>query len=154
MGSHEYHLVVDVWIRDRAGRFLVSRRASDRPRGGLWEPTGGSALRGEESLTAALREVREELGVWLDPARGIWLFTARHDSTGARGSWFRDVWLFDQDVDLTAIRCQQTEVSDAEWATQRHVRHLASAGAFARSLKDIDELMGLIAARSAAGQAG
>ena len=36
-----------------------------------WETTGGSALAGDDSLTAALRETKEELGIDLDPQKGV-----------------------------------------------------------------------------------
>ena len=61
-----YHLSVQVWIRDGAGRFLISRRHPDKPMFPLcWETPGGAAVAGEDSLAAALREVREELGIAL-----------------------------------------------------------------------------------------
>ena len=66
-----YHLSVQVWIRDGAGRFLISRRHPDKPMFPLcWETPGGAAVAGEDSLAAALREVREELGIALSPEKG------------------------------------------------------------------------------------
>ena len=50
-----YHLVVHVWIRNRKGEYLISQRSADRPMHPLkWECVGGSALKGEDSLSAAL----------------------------------------------------------------------------------------------------
>ena len=37
----------------------------------MWETTAGCAVAGEDSITAALREVREEVGLELDPADGV-----------------------------------------------------------------------------------
>ena len=59
----EYHLVAEVWTRDNAGNFLVSRRHPDKPFGLYWECTGGSVVAGEDSLTGAQRELEEELGI-------------------------------------------------------------------------------------------
>ena len=61
-----YARSVQVWIRDGAGRFLLSRRHADKPAYPLcWETVGGAVIAGEDSLGAALREVREELGIAL-----------------------------------------------------------------------------------------
>jgi|GEM_PF-1808599 len=58
-----YHLVVHVWIRNGSGEYLISQRSPDREKDPLkWECVGGSALMGEDSLSAASREVQEERG--------------------------------------------------------------------------------------------
>lgn len=57
----------------RAGRVLAARRASPPATAGQWEFPGGKVEAGESAETAAVREIREELGCaiavtgWLDP---------------------------------------------------------------------------------------
>lgn len=63
-----YHLSVSGWIRDGQGRVLLTRRAEGKKYPLLWEPTGGHVLAGEDSLTAILREIHEELGLCLGRA--------------------------------------------------------------------------------------
>jgi len=58
-----YHLVVHIWPMNSKGEFLIQQRAMTvlwKP--GMWAATGGSAVSGEDALTAARRELLEELG--------------------------------------------------------------------------------------------
>ena len=56
----EYHLVVHIWIVSSTGRFLIQRRAySKKLMPGEWAATGGAAIAGEDSYTAARRELDE-----------------------------------------------------------------------------------------------
>ncbi len=120
----EYHLCVHVWMRGADGRYLLTRRAPGKALAGLWETTGGSALAGEDSLSAALREVREETGVQLDPARGRrWL-----RFWGDR--FLCDVWLFKQDIRPEDVVLQPGETCEARLADAETVRALAAAGEF------------------------
>ena len=71
-----YHLVVHVWIRNSKGEYLISQRSANRPTFPLmWECVGGSVVKGEDSLQGAIREVKEEVGVDLNPESGQVLFT-------------------------------------------------------------------------------
>ena len=59
-----YHLVVHIWIRNTDGQYLFTQRSSNKKTCPLkWECVGGSVLKGESSLHAALREVYEEVGI-------------------------------------------------------------------------------------------
>ena len=53
------HLCVEV-ITLWNGRMLTTRRHPNKRGGGYWEVTTGSALAGEDSRTAALRDLYEE----------------------------------------------------------------------------------------------
>ena len=97
------HLAVHVWIRQPDGRFFLTRRAFNKGYPGMWETTGGSALAGDDSLTAALRETREETGLLLRPEKGRLVL----QRTGE--DYFLDVWLFDQAVDGAQVRLQEGE---------------------------------------------
>lgn len=60
-----YHLVCDVVVRNRDGEFLLMRRSWEKEvYPGRWEiGAGGSAIKGEEPLTGACRELFEETGI-------------------------------------------------------------------------------------------
>ncbi len=88
-----YHLVVHVWIRNSRGEYLISQRSADRPAYPfMWECVGGSVLKGEDSLTGAIRETKEEVGLTLSPEAGKLI-----DSVVGRvvnGVRFTDIWIF------------------------------------------------------------
>ena len=60
----EVHVVAAVIIDER-GRFLVARKRGTK----MFMQAGGKIEPGEEPLAALVRELREELGVRVDPAR-------------------------------------------------------------------------------------
>ncbi|MBQ8642254.1 MAG: NUDIX domain-containing protein [Clostridia bacterium] len=121
MSDAEYHLVVQVWIRNIRGEWLISRRAACKSVPLKWEPTGGSVLAGEDSLSGALREVREELGVVLDPACGELFRSFRRDKVSWENPGFLDVWFFTDDTPCEKIVLQDTETCDAMWASEETI---------------------------------
>lgn len=60
--------VVAVALTDRAGRILVAQRPPGKDHAGLWEFPGGKVEPGESPEAALVRELREELGVTVDPS--------------------------------------------------------------------------------------
>lgn len=124
-----FHLVVHVWMRNAQGKYLMSQRSADRPTFPLmWETTGGSVLAGEDSLTGALREAREELGVRLDPDKGRLVFSQVRDWVdGERFGDILDVWEFPYDggADLSAA---DGEVAQARWMAREEIGALLAEG--------------------------
>lgn len=130
LAAGDYHLVVHVWKHNGRGEWLIDRRAR---RGmsidGKWETTGGSAVAGDDSLSAALRETKEELGIELQPDKGtLFRRIARHADDGH--AWFTDVWVFECDVPIDAVRFQEGETCDAMWASADKIREMMAADVF------------------------
>ena len=127
-----YHLVVHVWIRNSAGNYLISQRSADRPAHPLkWECVGGSALKGEDSLTAALRETREELGLTLSPEDGRLVYSV----TGrvVNGVRFTDiVFRYDGPVDLSLATTK--EVAQTAWLDKTQIKTLFDQEEFVNTL--------------------
>ena len=71
--SHEkipegmYHVVVEIWVTTADGRVLLTRRHPRKFNGFKWESTCGSALAGETAREAAVRELSEEVGIFVLP---------------------------------------------------------------------------------------
>ena len=107
-----YHLSVSGWIRDGQGRVLLTRRAEGKKYPLLWGPTGGHVLAGEDSLTAILREIREELGLCLDGWRASLIHSVRRERD------FYDAWMFPAPEPFPELALQREEVCDAKWVTQ------------------------------------
>ena len=124
MKDGDYHLVVHIWMMNSKGEFLLTKRSPDKGFPNMWESTGGSALAGDDSLTAALREVKEETGLELDPAKGKLVLTY-HIS-----DYFRDVWLFRQDFDLEDVVLQPGETIDKMYADRNTIFRLMESGEF------------------------
>lgn len=134
-----YHLAVHVWIYNSNGEFLISQRAASRPVYPLfWETTGGSVTKGENSLTGAVREAIEEVGVTLDPTRGRIIESRRRDHYRD----FLDIWLFSCD-DGPHLDLAETpdEVADCRWMTPAEICDLCDAGQFVHSKQEFLELI-------------
>lgn len=109
-----YHLVVDALFLNSRGETLLQRRAKDKDiLPDIWSVTGGSALRGEDSAAAIRRETEEEMGFTPDLTKGKVLFSEMR--VRPLNSFFRDVWLFYQDVPISQMRWQPEEVQDGMW---------------------------------------
>lgn len=124
MEPGDYHLVVEVWMRNSRGEFLLTKRSPNKGFPNMWESTGGSALAGDNSLTAALREVKEETGLTLDPSRGQRILTRQ------RGDNFKDIWLFQQDFALEDVVLQPGETTDKMYADKNTVLRMRAEGKF------------------------
>ena len=130
MAPGDYHLVVHVWKHNGKGEWLIDKRTSrtSDDLGGMWETTGGSALAGEDSLTAAVREAKEELGINLDSQKGTIFRSYIPDIKGH--SAFYDVWVFEYDYPIESVVFDGTEICDAMWASSDKIREMMATGEF------------------------
>jgi 8-oxo-dGTP pyrophosphatase MutT (NUDIX family) len=120
-----YHIVVRAWIVNSKGEFLITRRAFNKigyP--GSWESPTGSATAGEDSLTAIMRETKEETGITLFPENAQ-IFDTRNLSR-----CFFDSWLFRQEYELADVVLQEGETIDARKATWSEISDLIKRGEF------------------------
>ena len=118
----DYHLSVHVWMQNFKGEFLLTKRAPNKGYPNMWESTGGAATAGDDSLAAAQREVREETGLTLDKDRGRCVFSFKGEDD------FLDVWLFEQDFDLSDVVLLEGETIDKMYADVETIKRLKSEG--------------------------
>ncbi len=128
LNDDEYHLVVNAWIKNDKNEFLIAQRSPNKAHPLMWECTGGSAVLGEKSIDAAIREVKEELG--------IRVFKKDSKYIGSTLRYYPncpdilDVWLFKSNVDIKKVKIQEEEVNDVMWATKDKIMELYKAGKF------------------------
>lgn len=121
----EYHLVVHVFVRRPTGEFLITQRAPTKGFPLLWESTGGSAAAGEDSLTAALREVEEETGLCVPPENARRVMTLDRN-----GDCFVDIYLMTHDFALSDVTLQPGETVDARLVAPEEMMRMWEEGTF------------------------
>lgn len=121
-----YHLVVHVWIKNSLGQYLIAQRSPAKGYAPLlWEVPCGSVLSGENSMQAAVRKVREELGVRLDYSCAELVYTrVRKTENGVRLNEMTDVWLFRNDLKFRPDEASPAEVMNAKWLTPEQIEEL------------------------------
>ncbi len=88
---------------------------------------GGHLATGEDSLTGALRELKEELGLEVSPEELTFLHT---DKTSVRptpdfiNNSFNDIYILRIDKDLSALQPQLKEISELVYVTPDELRTL------------------------------
>jgi NADH pyrophosphatase NudC (nudix superfamily) len=96
-----------VAVVTHGNKVLFIRRGSTVPSAGYWAPLSGTITPGESQDAAVIREVREEVGLTVQPLRKVW------ENVSASGSHTLHWWLAAYvDGGLTLNR---REVSDARW---------------------------------------
>lgn len=105
----------------------------------MWETTGGAAISGEDSLSAALRETKEELGVTLYPENGRVLKSYTYPHSSGDGAAYIEVWLFRQNIDIETVVLQKEETCDVKWASKEQIKQMMDQNIFIK-FDYIDEL--------------
>lgn len=132
-----FRLVVHVCIFNHDGEMLIQQRQPFKKGWpNLWDITvGGSALSGEDSRTAARRELFEELGLRI-PFENLCPSLTVHFDYG-----FDDIYLIEKDVNWSMIRLQQEEVQAVRWCGKREIVQMIEDGRFIPYHKSLIELL-------------
>lgn len=139
----EYHLTVLGVIVRTDGRFLITKRVMTKAWApGWWEVSGGAAMAGEDSMTAVMREVKEETGLDVSQANGKLMFTYRRDNPGEGDNYFVDVYRFEMDFDESDLKLQTEETAGYKLATTEEIAELGREGIFLHynSIKDVFDI--------------
>ena len=128
LNDDEYHLVVNAWIKNSNNEYLITQRVATKSHPLKWECTGGSALLGETSLEAAIREIREELGINVSTDSAKHVGRCRRYYASCPDIF--DVWIFYSDVKLEEVTIQEEEVNDVKWATREEILKLYKENKF------------------------
>ena len=121
----QYHLVEHIWIVDAKGRILIQQRAAHLPlMPGVWAANSGSAVAGEDSESAARRELFEELSIRTMPGE------LKYGGRMRRRNSFTDVWLLYRDIDPATLRLQPEEVAAVRWVTPEELAIMVSERQF------------------------
>ncbi len=134
--SNCFHLVCEIIVKHKDGSYLIIQRDNRKHLGGMWEATaGGSALQGENPLSCARRELREETGIIADNLVEI----GRVLHHGHKSFYVE--YLCITDVDKESIILQEGETSDYKWITANELRKLSKDElATQRILNFVEEL--------------
>lgn len=128
LGENEFYVCCEVWIMNSKNQMLVTQRHPDKKAGGQWEFTGGGVLAGETTRLAAIREVKEELGISLKEAELELLEVYKHKK------YFMDIYVVRKDVPDEEIVLDEKEVIHWNWASESEIEQLIETGNMVHSV--------------------
>lgn len=124
----EFHLIVHIWIKNSNNEFLIQQRSEKVKNPLVWSTTGGSAVSGEDSFTAALREVKEELGIDLTNEKGYLFEEGIYEEDNQR--YLSDTYLYFIDLDPSKLKLQTEEVKQAKFEKMSNIKQMMANGEF------------------------
>ena len=123
----EFYPVVHVWIRDELGNYLIQQRAfhlASSP--GIWAVTVGYVLSGEDSISGAIREVEEELGIQLLPSH------LKRVDRHTMENRVEDIWLAEISRSSMSTPIAGPEVANWKWISKVALKQMVSQNDFFR----------------------
>ncbi len=132
----EYHLVVHIWVVSSRGEILIQRRSDTKKlMPGEWAATGGAAISGEDSYTAANRELFEELGI---PSNKQ---TLKKLARVKRRNSLLDIWFINTYIRSDKLRLQEDEVAEVRWVSRNEFKAMIENGEFHNYGKEYFDLL-------------
>ena len=111
-----YIVVVLVFIQNSEGKFLIQKRSERK--NGLYATTGGHPKSGENSVQGIITEVKEEIGIDLNPEDLQLYYGGRSEEERV----FWDDYYVKMDVpDIENLELQEEEVASLHWFTKDEI---------------------------------
>ena len=131
MKPGDYHLTVLGVLRNREGKYLITKRVMTKSwAAGWWEVSGGGVMAGETSMQAVKREVLEETGIDITDFEGGLQFTYRRDNPEEKDNYFVDVYRFTGDFSESDVVPQEAETDGFKLADIEEIKEYARQGIF------------------------
>ncbi len=123
MKRGEYHRVVHLWFYNDKKELLIQKR--NKPLYGvddMWACTGGCVTAGESTISAAVRETEEEMGIVLESSKFTLL------SKGITNRNLEDIWIAEWNGTIEDVTIDPVEVQDAAWVSMSRINEMISSG--------------------------
>lgn len=117
-----YFMTVEILVRHADGDYLLMKRDERKPAfpGYLEATAGGAAQKGEDPMSAAYRELREETGIVADTLEPIENMVYRR--------MINYQYLCVTDCDKDSITLQEGETVDYKWVTEKEFVEFINSG--------------------------
>ena len=129
-----WHRAVHIWFVNSKGELLLQHRsASKRAYPSCWDiSVAGHVSAGENSITSAIRETEEEIGLMLKPEDFILIGTlAKQDILNDRtylDNEFEDIYIVKKDVEISSLKMQLEEVDDLRFISKEELQQWVAEG--------------------------
>ena len=130
----EFHLVVMGVLLNERHELLITKRSKDKPGAGKWECTAGSVLAGETGKEAILREIREEIGITIEPGNEEPIGCFYVDDA------IFDIWKFSITNRIEDLALQESEVDEAKFIRLSDIHDFIKHNRCASSLLEVPRL--------------
>ncbi len=124
----DFHRSVHIWIMNSNNELLVQKRNPKKETfPNLWAiSVAGHVRSGEDSIEAALRELKEELGVKIDSNELKYLFTIRRQQNLKNGVLrvIDDVYILYLDIDVENTKLQFSELTDIKYVYFEYLENI------------------------------
>lgn len=123
--KEKYIVVVLVFIQNSEGKFLIQKRSESK--NGKYATTGGHPKSGESSIEGIITEVKEEIGLDINPNNLQLYFTGKSEKEKV----FWDDYYIKMDVpNIKNLKLQEEEVSSVEWFSKKEIFDLMEQDKF------------------------
>lgn len=120
-----YIVVVLIYIQNSKGEFLLQKRS--KRKNGLWATTGGHPKSGEDSIHGILAEIKEEIGIELNPQKLEKYYGGRSEKERV----FWDDYYIKMDIDnIEELELQEEEVEKVGWFSIDEIKQMNESGNF------------------------
>lgn len=145
-----YHHTIHVWLYTKSGEILLSQRSASKeicPL--LWDVSAAGHIdAGEPMINAAIREVREEIGLMIHDRdlEKIGAFECFQSyENGIVDNEFHNTFISELKVDITQLKLQQDEVEAVKLVSLEEfkvlIKHIGSDNHFVASNKQYYEFV-------------
>lgn len=120
-----YMLITVCFIQNSDGDYLIQK--ASKQKGNKWGSTGGHPLAGESSIQGMKREIKEELGVYIEEDKYEYVNTFMGHNK------ILDLYYINENIDISKLELQKEEVESVKWATSEEIEKLIKRNEFEKT---------------------
>ena len=132
--ENEYNVGVEIWIFNK-NKLLMTRRSLNKSHPGEWEVPGGCSKSGESSIDTIIREIKEEIGIFINKDDFELVDTTIYKKQ------FVDIYKSNKVINLNDVTLQNDEVCDAKYVTKEEFLKMAENNEIVKSVYNRYEII-------------